>query len=199
MAAKASAKPLPVPNPGKGLVFEINFQNVGDRAGLPVGGWAKVTVQSATTGHWQEFARTQILHSSVRVDATKVSDSGTVVVSVDYDWNTFNDVVADSLGKAGTGLKASDYVRHFSGTRQYTAPDKGNLVQLVAKPATKEIKQKATSSTEAATTVEAEGKAEAGIVSVGLKGTSGETTNAGSEREWTVYVLTGGLDIQPRT
>lgn len=197
-AARASAKPLLVPNPGKGLVFEINFQHVGDRAGRPVGGWAKVTVQSAGSGRWQEFARAQIINSSVRVDATEILDSGTVTVSVDYDWNTFEDVLADGYAKAGSGLKAIDYVRHFSGSRQYAAPDKGNLVQLVAGPATKEIKQKATSSTEAATTVEAEGKAEVGIVSVGLKGTSGETTSAGSEREWTVYVLTGGLNIQPR-
>ena len=197
-SSPAPAKPVPLPNPDKGLVFEINFQHVGDRAGRPVSGWAEVTVQSAGTGRWQTFPRSQILHSSIRVEATEISDAGTIIINTDYDWHSFDDVIADGFAKAGTGLKAIDYIRHFSGTRQYSAPDKGNLVQMIASPATKEIKQKASSSTEAATTVEAEGKAEVGIASIGLKGTSGESTSSGSEREWTVHVLTGGLDVRPR-
>lgn len=198
-APKRPPKAVPEPSPTKGLVFEINFQNVGDRAGQPVGGWAKVTVQSATTGKWQQFPRAQIFNSSLRVEAAEIAEAGTIHVTADYDWHTFEDVLADSFGKAGSGLKVKEYVRHFAGTRQYVVPDKGNLIQLVAKPATKEVKQKATSSKEAATTVEAEGKAEIGVAGVGIKGTSGETTTEGSEREWTVYVLTGGLDIQPRS
>lgn len=178
-------------------MFEINFQNVGDRAGQPVGGWAKVTVKGAKTGNWQEFQRAKITNSSVRVEANKIAESGTIYVTADYDWNSFEDVLADSFGKAGTSLKKIDYIKHFSGSRQYVAPEKGNLVQLVAKPVTNEVKRKATSGKEAAMAVEAEGKAEAGIISVGIKGTSGETETTGSEREWTVFVLTGGLNVEP--
>jgi hypothetical protein len=148
------------------------------------------------TGHTTLFSRAQIINSSLRLEATEIAESGEILVIADYDWTTYKDVIEDALGKAYSGLKPKELVKHLaSESAQYTAPEKGNLVQLVARPATDPVKQKATSSKEAASSVEAEGKAEAGVAGVGIKGTVGETTSVGTEKEWTVLVLTGGLEI----
>jgi hypothetical protein len=180
--------------PAKGLVFGINFQNVGDRAGRPVSGFATVTVISDVTGKWQPVRR-EIFGSSIQF-TTDIAESGTVQVSVTYRWNTFEDVVADAIDKGLTGLKVIDYERQFSGSGQYTAPEKGNLVQMTVKPATLPIKKKATSGKAAATNVQANGQAQLGVVGVGLSAGESETFTEGAEREWTVEVLTGGLEVQ---
>jgi len=198
-APKSPPKPVPEPTPGKGLVFQISFQHVGDRAGVPVSGWAQVTITSAVTGHASVFSRAQILNSSLRLEAPEIADSGTIVVVADYDWQTWQQVVGSAFDNQMSGLKPKELVKHFaSDARQYVVPEKGNLVQLIAKPATDPIKVKATSSKEAASSVEAEGKAEAGVAGVSIKGTMGETTTVGGEKEWTVWVLTTGLEIEQR-
>ena len=194
---KAPPKPVAERTPTKGLVFQISFEHVGDRASLPVSGWAQVTVVSGVTGHASHFSRAQIFSSSLRLEAPEIAESGTILVVADYDWTTYKDVIEDALGKAYSGLKPKELVKQFaSGAKPYTAPEKGNLVQITARPATKEVKKKATSGKEAATSVEAEGKADAGVASVGIKGTSGETTSVGSEEEWSVWVLTTGLVLE---
>jgi hypothetical protein len=188
-----STKPaLPDPVPQTGLTFKISFNNV---EGTTVMGTADVTIKPMS-GKSETYSAKPIELGNLTLTAPTINGEGTIGIFAHYQVNSVADVLADTIGKAGTPLPTKPLVAELNGSRGYKLPTQGTVIRLTVTPKIEPKKVTASSQKAAADQVAATLTGNAEIVSVSGTFTTGTTITTGATTEWVVNVLTGGLDIQ---
>ena len=187
-----SIKPhLPDKLPNDGLFFQIFFHRV-DRT-VPTG-TANINIKAV--GQAESISHRKLENGSIYYHAKAVNTPGSVTITVDYDDNSVDDVIADAIGKAGTGLPVKSIQHRFNGgPHDYSIPAVGNVIKINVIPTVTAITKKTSSKQSAIESAKAEIGMSAEIIDIKLTGESKTGVEKGEEYEYKIFYLTGGLDF----